>query len=122
MEAQSKHSKGNEGPFAKFEFGTTSHDFGTIHEGDSAVYIYEFKNTSDVPLIIEGVKPSCGCTIPDYTKEPVAAGGTGFVKVKFDSNGKSNKVHKTVTVTANTSPRQTELSFEAMILPKEEKK
>jgi hypothetical protein len=122
MEAQAKHQKVDnqaEGPAAKFEFATTSHDFGIIHEGDSAVYVYEFKNTSDVPLIIESVKPSCGCTIPNYTKTPVAAGGSGFVKVKFDSNGKSNKVHKSVTVTANTSPRTTELTFEAMILPKE---
>jgi hypothetical protein len=100
------------------EFETTTHDFGTIKEGDSAVYTYNFKNTGEVPLIITSVAPSCGCTVPEYSKEPVPAGESGYVKVKFDTNHKKDLVTKTVTVVANTEPKQTTLKFTANIIPK----
>ena len=100
------------------EFETMEHDFGTINEGDPAEFVYNFKNTGEAPLIIQEVKPSCGCTVPDYSKEPVSVGGTGFVKVTFDSNGKRDLVQKTVTVTSNTEPKTLTLKFKAMILPK----
>ncbi|HEX6890369.1 MAG TPA: DUF1573 domain-containing protein, partial [Chryseolinea sp.] len=68
--------------------------------------------------IIQSAQGSCGCTVPDWTKEPIPVGGTGFVKAKFDSNGKPNIQNKTVTVTANTWPKQTVLRFKAMVTPK----
>ena len=107
-----------EGPLPNFEFKTVDHDFGTITEGDVVEYTYTFKNTGDAPLIIQGAQGSCGCTASDWTKTPVPVGGTGFVKAKFDSNGKPNIQNKTVTVTANTYPKQTVLRFKAMVTPK----
>jgi len=107
-----------EGPLPKFEFKTMDHDFGTIHEGDVVEYTYAFKNTGEAPLIIQSAQGSCGCTVPDWTKEPIAAGATGYVKAKFDSQGKPNIQNKTVTVTANTWPKQTVLRFKAMVTPK----
>jgi len=107
-----------EGPLPAMEFQTTDHDFGTINEGDVVEYTYAFKNTGEAPLIIQGAQGSCGCTVPDWTKESIPVGGTGFVKAKFDSNGKSNIQNKTVTVTANTWPKQTVLRFKAMVTPK----
>jgi hypothetical protein len=107
-----------EGPLPSFDFQTTEHDFGTINEGDVVEYTYAFKNTGTVPLIIQNAQGSCGCTVPDWTKEPIPAGGTGFVKAKFDSSGKPNIQNKTVTVTANTWPKQTVLRFKAMVTPK----
>jgi len=107
-----------EGPLPTMEFQKTEHDFGTINEGDIVEYTYAFKNAGAAPLIIQGAQGSCGCTVPDWTKEPIPAGGTGFVKAKFDSNGKTNIQNKTVTVTANTWPKQTVLRFKAMVTPK----
>lgn len=107
-----------EGPLPTMEFPTMEHDFGTITEGDVVEYTYSFKNSGQAPLIIQGAQGSCGCTVPDWTKEPIPAGGTGFVKAKFDSNGKPNIQNKTVTVTANTWPKQTVLRFKAMVTPK----
>jgi hypothetical protein len=106
------------GPLPKLEFKTVDHDFGTITEGDVVEYTYSFKNTGDAPLIIQGAQGSCGCTASDWTKTPVPVGGTGYVKAKFDSNGKPNIQNKTVTVTANTYPKQTVLRFKAMVTPK----
>jgi hypothetical protein len=107
-----------EGPLPALEFETVDHDFGTIKEGDVVEYTYKFKNTGEAPLIIQGAQGSCGCTVPEWSKDPIPAGGTGFVKAKFDSQGKPNTQNKTVTVTANTWPKQTVLRFKAMVLPK----
>ncbi len=107
-----------DGPLPAAVFNTTEHDFGTIKEGDVVEYTYTVKNTGQAPLIIQSAQPSCGCTVPDWTKEPIPVGGTGFVKAKFDSNGKSNVQNKVITVTANTWPKQTVLRFKAMVLPK----
>jgi hypothetical protein len=107
-----------EGPLPAFEFATLDHDFGTIKEGDVVEYTYEFTNNGAAPLIIQGAQGSCGCTVPDWSKEPIAVGAKGYVKAKFDSNGKQNVQNKTVTVTANTWPKQTVLRFKAMVTPK----
>jgi Protein of unknown function (DUF1573) len=107
-----------DGPLPEFAFATTKHDFGTLKEGAPAEFTYNFKNSGAVPLVISAVRPSCGCTVPEYSKEPIPAGETGFVKVKFDTNGKSNVQNKTVTVVANTFPKETILSFTALIVPK----
>lgn len=107
-----------EGPLPKMDFETTEHDFGTIKEGDVVEYTYAIKNTGEAPLIIQSAQPSCGCTVPDFSKDPIPAGGTGYVKAKFDSNGKQNIQNKTITVTANTWPKQTVLRFKAMVTPK----
>lgn len=107
-----------EGPLPVIEFEQTDHDFGTINEGDKVSYTYKFRNTGDAPLIIQEAKPSCGCTAPDWTKTPIPAGGEGFVKAEFDSKGKPNVQNKTITVIANTWPKQTTLKFKAMVTPK----
>lgn len=107
-----------EGPLPAIQFETTDHDFGTITEGEKVIYTYKFKNTGEAPLIIQEAKGSCGCTASDWTKAPIPVGGEGYVKAEFDSNGKPNVQNKTVTVTANTWPKQTVLKFKAMVMPK----
>ncbi|HEY9047576.1 MAG TPA: DUF1573 domain-containing protein [Ohtaekwangia sp.] len=107
-----------EGPLPTMEFETMDHDFGTIKEGDIVEFTYKLKNTGAAPLIIQSAQPSCGCTVPDFTKEPIPVGGTGYVRAKFDSNGKQNVQSKSITVTANTFPKQSTLRFKAMITPK----
>lgn len=107
-----------EGPLPVAAFAKLEHDFGTIREGQVVEYTYTVKNTGEAPLIIQNAQPSCGCTAPDWTKTPIPVGGTGYVKAKFDSNGKPNIQNKSITVTANTWPKQTVLRFKAMVTPK----
>jgi hypothetical protein len=107
-----------DGPLPAAQFSTLEYDFGTIKEGDVVEHTFAVKNTGEAPLIIQNAQPSCGCTVPDWTKEPIPVGGTGYVKAKFDSNGKPNAQNKSITVTANTWPKQTMLRFKAMVLPK----
>ena len=106
-----------EGPIPTFEWGEVEWDFGTINEGDIAEHVYSFVNNGQAPLIIESAKPSCGCTVPSFSKEPIPIGGTGQILVKFDSKGKPNIQTKTVTVTANTWPKVTTLRFKTFVTP-----
>jgi hypothetical protein len=107
-----------EGPLPIAEFERTDHDFGTVNEGQKVTYTYKIKNNGEAPLIIQNAAPSCGCTVPDWSKEPIPVGGSGFVKAEFDTNGKTGIQNKTITVTANTWPKVTTLRFKAMVTPK----
>jgi Protein of unknown function (DUF1573) len=107
-----------EGPLPTMAFGTTDHDFGTVEEGKKVSYTYKVKNEGQAPLIIQNAAPSCGCTVPDWTKTPIPVGGEGFVKAEFDTKGKPGVQNKTITVTANTWPKTTLLKFKAMVTPK----
>jgi len=106
------------GPLPVIEFGTTEHDFGTVAEGQKVSYTYTVKNSGAAPLIIQNAQPSCGCTVPDWTKTPIPVGGTGFVKAEFDTHGKSGIQNKTITVTSNAWPKTTVIKFKAMVNPK----
>lgn len=107
-----------DGPLPAMQFEEMEYDFGAIKEGDKVSHVYKLRNTGTVPLIIQDAKPSCGCTAPDWTKTPIPPGGEGFVKAEFDSNGKPGAQNKTITVTANTWPKTTRLSFKASVTAK----
>ncbi len=104
-----------EGPLPSFKFTKEQHDFGKIKEGDVVEYDFTFTNDGDAPLIITSAKGSCGCTVPDWPKEPIGIGESGKIKVKFDSNKKPGIQNKTVTLTANTFPQQTKLQIKANV-------
>ncbi len=111
-----------DGPLPVAVFESVDHDFGTINEGQKVIHVYKVKNTGDAPLIIQSAQPSCGCTAPDWTKDPIPVGGSGFVKAEFDSKGKPGINNKTITVTANTWPKTTTLRFKAMVTPNADQK
>lgn len=105
------------GPVTSMTFAENSHDFGTIDEGDVVTHVFTFTNTGDNPLILDRCKGSCGCTVPQCPKEPIAPGATGEIEVKFNSKGKKNKQTKTVTINANTVPEQTRITISANVTP-----
>ncbi|MBP8724588.1 MAG: DUF1573 domain-containing protein [Saprospiraceae bacterium] len=107
------------GPTTTIEFEEMVFDWGEIKEGEHVKYAYKFKNTGSEPLIIADAKGSCGCTVPDWPREPIAPGASGEIKVEFDSKGKGSddgqKQTKKVTVTANTNPPQTYLTITGVV-------
>ncbi len=109
-----------EGPLPVAAFEQVDHDFGTVTDGQKVSYKYMVKNTGEAPLIIQSAQPSCGCTVPTFSQEPIPVGGSGFVMAEFDTSGKHGVNNKTITVTANTWPKTTTLRFKAMVLPKAE--
>ncbi len=102
-----------------FEFESETHDFGEIEEGTLAEHNFVFKNTGDSPLIITSAQGSCGCTVPNPPKEPIAPGATAEIKVSFNSAGRAGNQQKTVTLNANTTPATKILRISAQVNPKE---
>ena len=114
--AADRDAKAGELPIMTFE--ENQFDFGTIEGGTAVEHVFKFKNTGTAPLVIVDAKSSCGCTVPEYTKEPVAAGESGELLVKFNGSGK-NQVSKTVTITANTANGKETLVIKAFVNAKE---
>ncbi len=94
------------------------HDFGTLTEGDTVEHVFAFTNTGEFPLIINNITASCGCTTPEWPREPVAPGAKSSVRVRFNSRGKNGEQSKTITIFANTEPAMTDLQFKALVNPK----
>ncbi|HPK10496.1 MAG TPA: DUF1573 domain-containing protein [Saprospiraceae bacterium] len=107
------------GPLTTMVFDEMEYDFGKIMDGDKATHMYKFTNTGKEPLVISNAKGSCGCTVPEWPREPIAPGAKGEIKVVFDSRGKGKvggqMQTKTVTLTANTDPQTTTLRIKGMV-------
>ncbi|MGX9985420.1 DUF1573 domain-containing protein [Chryseobacterium sp. POL2] len=89
--------------------------FGKIKKGDIVEHIYEITNTGTNPLIISSVKPGCGCTAPDYTKEPILPGKSGKITLKFDSSSFDGNVAKAADIYANVEKAPIRIGFTAEI-------
>lgn len=87
--------------FTTVQWIDSTKDFGKIEEGQKLEVSFRFKNVGDKPLVIERVQPSCGCTVAEQSKDPVAPGAEGQVKASFNSEGRSGINHKTLFVYAN---------------------
>jgi hypothetical protein len=84
----------------KIEFSKEIHDYGTIKYDADPYCTFEFKNTGNEPLIISNAKGSCGCTVPEWSKEPIAPGASGSIRVKYDTK-RPGTINKSVTVSTN---------------------
>ncbi len=87
----------------KMVFDQMTHEFGKITQGESVSYEFKFKNTGKEPLIITSASGSCGCTVPDWPKDPIKPGGSASIKVTFNSAGKMGGQDKTVTIVSNAT-------------------
>ncbi len=99
-----------------FTFEEETWNFGQIKEGEVAEHIFKFKNTGNAPLIISNAQGSCGCTVPQFPREPIAPGNTGEIKVSFNSQGRAGSQNKRVTINANTIPNVYTLEINAEVL------
>ncbi|WP_158795967.1 DUF1573 domain-containing protein [Pedobacter sp. L105] len=94
-------------PVMSFEQGMFN--FGKIAQGDKVKHDFNFKNTGKTPLIITDATATCGCTTPDFPKQPIKPGESGIIKVVFNSTGKSGMQDKVITITSNGNPVTSEL-------------
>lgn len=88
------------GPMISFEMDTI--DYGEVAKGSEGMRTFVFENTGDAPLMIEGVRSSCGCTIPKKPEEPIAPGEKGEITVRYDTN-RIGVFRKTITVNTNVA-------------------
>ncbi len=109
----------NVGPTTNIQFAEMEYDFGDIEQNTTNPKVFTFTNTGNEPLIISDAKGSCGCTVPDYSRQPIAPGETGEISVVYSPGKQVNQQTKTITVTANTEPATTVLRIKANVAPPE---
>jgi len=103
---------------AMFAFGTMNaqelsldkevHDYGTMDQGGNGECVFTVTNTGSAPLIITNCKGSCGCTVPQCDKAPIAPGGSQDIKVKYDTK-RIGPINKSVTITSNATNTPTKV-------------
>lgn len=103
---------------AEIDFEEKEYNFGTIAQGEKAEHEFKFKNTGKSDLIISDVNASCGCTVPEYPKEPIKPGEEGKIKVVFNSKGREGKQNKIITVVTNTNPNNNTLTLSGEVVIK----
>ena len=101
---------------AAIKFDKEEHDFGTLLQGEVVSYSFHFTNVGNMPLIVSEVGSSCGCTVGDYPREPIAPGKTGSIKVTYNSAGHNGFKSRYLTVMTNTNPAKTTLRIKGKVL------
>lgn len=101
-------------PVINFEVET--HDFGELDEGPKAAYEFTFTNNGEEPLILKNVKASCGCTTPQWPKEPIMPGQTGMVKAIYNTKGRVGKFTKVITITSNATKPTKQIYIKGNVL------
>lgn len=106
---------------AKIQFSEYTYDFGVIKEANGAVsHTFEFTNTGNANLIITEVTATCGCTRPEYPKEPIAPGKKGKIKITYNPLARPGIIDRTITVKTNGSPKKVRLKIKGNVIPEEE--
>lgn len=105
---------------ARISADELTYNFGTIAEVDGlASHTFEIKNTGDGPLVITRVTASCGCTQPEWTKQPIAPGKTGNVKVTYNPKGRPGPFYKTISIFSNGKKGSYTLAIKGNVTPKQ---
>ena len=100
----------------EIKFDTTYHDFGTLIQGEQVAFTFKFVNNGSADLIIYDAFSTCGCTVPEYSKEPVSPSAEGKIEVVFNSEGKRGMQYKSVTLKLNTKIKEKTLTIKANVL------
>jgi hypothetical protein len=101
---------------SKIEFASLTFDFGKIAFGSDGTCVFKFTNTSNEDLIINTVKTSCGCTNPQWPKDPIASGQSGEIKVKYNTEIPGS-FHKSITVFSNAANSPVKLMIKGEVQP-----
>jgi hypothetical protein len=96
-------------------FTDTLHDFGSVKEGEMVSYDFEYTNIGKSAVVITEARASCGCTVPEYTQEPIQPGKKGTMKVTFNSEGKPGPNYKNVTIKSNANPGEQDIAIKAQV-------
>lgn len=97
---------------SQIEFEETNHDFGVFEEGKVVSYTFRFKNVGKDTVRLRSVKPSCGCTTPKWTRDPIPPGGIGEIEVQYNSKGRPGQFKKSITVLHDHSTQPIVLHIE----------
>lgn len=104
---------------ARMVFDGYTHDFGEIKEADGDMsHTFRFKNEGDLPLVINSVGVSCGCTTPQFAKEPLMPGHSAEMKITFDPTNRPGQFEKAINILSNDPRRNIQLTITGNVIPK----
>ena len=104
---------------AEIKFEKTSHNFGTFPESEKVTCVFKFKNTGDNLLVIHQAIASCGCTVPQYSKQPIKPGESGEIVVTYNGAGKfPGHFKKSITIRTNAKQEIIRLYIEGEMVGK----
>lgn len=103
--------------FAQIAFEKTDFNFGDLNQGEKVAHIFQFKNTGNSPLILQNVLSTCGCTVPEWPREPIPADSIGEIQIVFDSASKIGRQNKVITIRSNSKNGDFRLRISSMVLP-----
>ncbi len=103
----------------EFQWSEETHDFGTIPQGTPVEHKFEFTNAGKEPIIISNVQKTCGCTVTDWTKEPVMPGQKGFVSAQYNA-AKEGPFTKAITVQSDAKTTSVKLYFKGTVQKSEQ--
>ncbi len=116
--AISANAQNNTDTTVVITFDKTIHDYGTIQMGADGTCYFKFTNPGKTPLLLNGVQASCGCTAPEWTKEPVQPGKEGVIKVTYNTNIPGG-FQKSITVNSNARNTPVILTIKGTVTPKQ---
>jgi hypothetical protein len=104
---------------AKMLFSKADFDFGEVIEGKVVEHIFTFKNTGKQALLISNARSTCGCTVPEWPRDPIMPGEEGVIQVRFNTENKVQQQVKPINITANTYPATNTIYLRGFVKPKE---
>ena len=111
-----------ETPAATVVFDSTFYDFGKARQGDVIRHVFHFTNRGPAPYIIQDVKTTCGCTVPEWSRDTVLSGAAGKIQVDFNTNDKVGRQLKIIRVIGNSTPPEVVLQLSGEIKGPKKKK
>jgi len=102
---------------ARMTFQESTHDFGTVDEGQLVVHSFEFTNDGNVPLLISSARSTCGCTVPEWPKEAIPPGESASIAVRFNTKYRAGRQTKPITIIANTYPSVNQVFLTGDVTP-----
>ncbi len=102
----------------QFEFNEETHDFGKVPEGPDQEYDFTFKNSGKSAILIKEAHGSCGCTVPQWPKEPILPGENAAIHVTYHTNGRVGAINKDVIITSNALLPTMTLHIKGTVEPK----
>ncbi len=102
-------------PPTEIEFEDKYHDFGNVKEGEKVSHTFRFTNVGENPLVISEAIPTCGCTIPSFSKHPILPGEQGEVEIEFNSSNRKGNNNRSIMIVSNAKEQRIPLSFSAYV-------
>ncbi|MBE0662519.1 MAG: DUF1573 domain-containing protein [Bacteroidales bacterium] len=84
------------------EFDKETHDYGTVYVNGDGNCVFTFTNKGNEPLVLSNVRAGCGCTVPEWPREPVLPGKSAQIKVKYTTLNRPHTINKSIVVTSNS--------------------